>query len=62
MLKTLRMDGEDLSQELAICLLKAIERYEEGRGAKPSTYYFKALLYSRIGERKHQKQRQVETL
>jgi DNA-directed RNA polymerase specialized sigma24 family protein len=45
MLKILRMDGEDLAQELAICLLKAIERYEEGRGAKPSTYYFKALRY-----------------
>jgi len=45
MLKTLRMDGEDLSQELAICLLKAIELYDDSRGAKPSTYYFKALRY-----------------
>ena len=45
MLKVLRMDGEDLSQELAICLLKAIEKYEPDRGAKPSTYYFKSLRY-----------------
>jgi DNA-directed RNA polymerase specialized sigma24 family protein len=45
MLKVLRMDGEDLAQELAICLLKAIERYDADRGAKPSTYYFKALRY-----------------
>ena len=45
MLKILRMDSEDLSQELAICLLKAIERYDDSRGAKPSTYYFAALRY-----------------
>jgi len=45
MLKILRMDAEDLTQELAICLLKAIERYEPDRGAKPSTYYFKSLRY-----------------
>ena len=45
MMKVLRMDGEDLAQELAICLLKAIERYQDDRGAKPSTYYFKALRY-----------------
>jgi len=45
MLRTLRMEVEDLTQELAICLLKAIERYEPDRGAKPSTYYFKALRY-----------------
>jgi DNA-directed RNA polymerase specialized sigma24 family protein len=45
MLKVLRMESEDLAQELAICLLKAIERYDAGRGAKPSTYYFKALRY-----------------
>jgi DNA-directed RNA polymerase specialized sigma subunit len=45
MLKILRMDSEDLAQELAICLLKAIERYDADRGAKPSTYYFKSLRY-----------------
>jgi DNA-directed RNA polymerase specialized sigma24 family protein len=45
MLQVLRMDGDDLAQELAICLLKAIERYDDSRGAKPSTYYFKALRY-----------------
>jgi DNA-directed RNA polymerase specialized sigma24 family protein len=45
MLSVLRMDGDDLAQELAICLLKAIERYNSDRGAKPSTYYFKALRY-----------------
>ena len=45
MLKALRMESEDLAQELAICLLKAIERYDDTRGAKPSTYYFKALRY-----------------
>ena len=45
MLKILRMDSEDLAQELAICLLKAIERYDDTRGAKPSTYYFKSLRY-----------------
>jgi len=45
MIRVLRMDSEDLAQELAICLLKAIERYEADRGAKPSTYYFKALRY-----------------
>ena len=45
MLKILRMEGEDLAQELAICLLKAIERYDANRGAKPSTYYFKSLRY-----------------
>ena len=45
MLKILRMDSEDLAQELAICLLKAIEKYDDTRGAKPSTYYFKSLRY-----------------
>jgi DNA-directed RNA polymerase specialized sigma24 family protein len=45
MLKTLRMESEDLVQELAICLLRAIERYDDTRGAKPSTYYFMALRY-----------------
>ena len=45
MLKILRMEGEDLAQELAICLLKAIERYDDTRGAKQSTYYFKSLRY-----------------
>ena len=45
MLKVLRMDGEDLAQELAIYLLKAIERYKDDRGVKPSAYYFKALRY-----------------
>jgi len=45
MLKVLRMDSEDLAQELAICLLKAIERYDADRGAKQSTYYFKSLRY-----------------
>ena len=45
MLQILKIDGEDLSQELAICLLKAIECYDADRGAKPSTYYFKALRY-----------------
>jgi len=44
-IKVLRMEAEDLTQELAICLLKAIECYEDDRGAKPSTYYFKALRY-----------------
>jgi DNA-directed RNA polymerase specialized sigma subunit len=45
MLQILKMDSEDLSQELAIYLLKAIESYDGARGAKPSTYYFKALRY-----------------
>ena len=45
MMKILRMDGEDLAQELAIYLLKAIERYDADRGAKQSTYYFKSLRY-----------------
>ena len=45
MLKILRIEGEDLAQELAICLLKAIERYDDTRGAKQSTYYFKSLRY-----------------
>ena len=44
-LKTLRMDADDLRQELALCLLKAIERYEPNRGAKESTFYFKTLRY-----------------
>ena len=48
MLKILRMDGDDLAQELAICLLKAIERYDASRGAKPSTYYFKSLRYGAL--------------
>ena len=45
MLKILRMEADDLTQELSICLLRAIERYEPDRGAKPSTYYFKSLRY-----------------
>ena len=45
MLKALRMETEDLTQELAIYLLKAIEKYQPDRGAKPSTYYFKSLRY-----------------
>jgi len=48
MLKTLRMDAEDLTQELSICLLKAIERHEPDRGAKASTYYFKMLRYGML--------------
>ena len=45
MLEILRMDSEDMAQELAICLLKAIEQYDDTRGAKPSTYYIKSLRY-----------------
>jgi DNA-directed RNA polymerase specialized sigma24 family protein len=45
MMKVLRMDGDDLAQELAIYLLKAIERYDADRGAKQSTYYFNSLRY-----------------
>jgi len=48
MLKVLRMDAEDLTQELAICLLKAIEKYDAERGAKQSTYYFMALRYGAL--------------
>ena len=48
MLKTFRMDAEDLTQELSICLLKAIERYWPDRAAKPSTYYFKMLRYGML--------------
>jgi len=45
LLKVLRMDMDDLRQELAICLLKAIEKYQPNRGAKESTFYFKMLRY-----------------
>ena len=45
LLKTLRMETEDLKQELALCLLGAIESYDPARGAKPSTYYIKKLRY-----------------
>jgi RNA polymerase sigma factor (sigma-70 family) len=44
-LKTLQMDAEDLRQELALVLLKAIEKYDPEQGAKASTYYFKMLRY-----------------
>ena len=41
----MRIESEDLKQELAIVLLRAIESYDPSRGAKPSTYYFKQLRY-----------------
>ena len=44
--EALRMDADDLAQELSISLLKAIEQYDPSRGAKPSTYYFKKLRYA----------------
>jgi RNA polymerase sigma factor (sigma-70 family) len=46
LLESMRMDAEDLRQELAISLMKAIENYDPARGAKPSTYYFKMLRYA----------------
>jgi len=45
LLKTLRMEPDDLKQELSICLLRAIEKYDPSRGAKPSTFYFTSLKY-----------------
>jgi DNA-directed RNA polymerase specialized sigma24 family protein len=45
MLKTLKMDADDLYQELSICLLKAIETFDPTRGAKEANYYFKMLRY-----------------
>lgn len=43
--EAMRMDFEDLVQELSFCLLDAIERYDPNRGAKDTTYYFKRLRY-----------------
>jgi len=45
MLAAMRMEAEDLKQELSICLLLAIERYDPTRGAKASTYFFTQLRY-----------------
>ena len=45
MLAVMKMEAEDLMQELSICLLLAIERYDPTRGAKASTYYFTQLRY-----------------
>ena len=41
----MRMEADDLKQELAIYLLRAIERYDHTQGAKPSTYFSKILRY-----------------
>ena len=46
--EVLRMDADDLAQELSISLLKAIEQYNPSRGAKPSTYYIKKLRYAAL--------------
>ena len=45
LMEAMRMDADDLRQELAICLMKAIERYDPTLGAKPSTYFIKILRY-----------------
>ena len=45
LLKALRIEAEDLKQELAIVLLQAIEKFDPSRGAKASTYYFQQLRY-----------------
>jgi len=45
LMEAMRMDADDLKQELAIYLLRAIERYDPTQGAKPSTYFSKILRY-----------------
>jgi DNA-directed RNA polymerase specialized sigma24 family protein len=45
LLARLRMDADDMAQELAVVLLKAIGTYNPDRGCKPKTYYSKILQY-----------------
>jgi DNA-directed RNA polymerase specialized sigma24 family protein len=45
LLARLRMDADDMAQELAEILLKAIEDYDPAKGTKPGTYYRAMLQY-----------------
>ena len=45
LMEAMKMDADDMKQELAVCLLKAIENYDPTRGTKQSTFYFKMLRY-----------------
>ena len=45
LLNRLRLEYEDMVQELTICLLQAIESYDPSRGMKSANYYLKMLQY-----------------
>jgi DNA-directed RNA polymerase specialized sigma24 family protein len=45
MLEALQMEYEDMAQEMAICLLRAIESFDPTRNMKASTYYIGQLQY-----------------
>ena len=46
LMEAMRMEPDDMKQELAVCLLKAIDSYDPTRGAKPLTYYITKLKYA----------------